>query len=109
MTHAATVSSPERPLTLDNPTVLGLLAASRAVLGCGLGMLVAGKIQRSGARNGTAIALLSLGLLANVPSVTKFIVELLNRPDTARGMRKRLSSIRGDVGDYRTDQDHELF
>lgn len=105
-TNGATAFS-SKALTLENPTVLGLLAASRAVLGCGLGLLVAGKFQRAGARNGTAIALLSLGLLANVPSVTKFIVELVNGPDTERGMRKRLSSIRGDVGDYRVD--HELF
>lgn len=107
-TNGATAfSAASKSFTLENPTVLGLLAASRAVLGCGLGLLVAGKFQKSGARNGTAIALLSLGLLANVPSVTKFVVELINGPDTERGMRKRLSSIRGDVDDYRTD--HELF
>jgi hypothetical protein len=85
------------PKALDSYPALGLLAVTRAALGCGIGMMMAGKFQRPATRQTTAIALLSLGVLGNVPWLVALLVRLLNRPESERGMRRRLASIRRDV------------
>ena len=41
----------------DSYPALGVLAVTRAALGCGIGMMVANKFQRSSTRQTTAIAL----------------------------------------------------
>ena len=81
----------------------GLLALTRAAFGLGIGILVADKIKRP-ARQAAAIALVSVGALAAVPFLVKVALERINRPESERGSRARLRSIRGDSG-YSTDRD----
>ena len=50
------------PKALVTYPVLGLVAVTRAALGCGIGIMVANKFQRSSTRQTTAIALLSVGV-----------------------------------------------
>lgn len=80
-----------------------LLTLTRTAFGLGIGMLVADKIKRP-VRQATAIALMSVGVLAAVPVVVKVAMERINRPESERGSRKRLRSIRDDHG-YPTDHD----
>ena len=49
-------------------------------------------------RQATAIALVSVGALAAVPLLVKMALERINRPESERGSRNRLRSIRGDSG-----------
>jgi hypothetical protein len=80
------------PLPLDS-----LLVLTRTAFGLGLGMLVADKIKRP-IRQAAAVALLSVGALAAVPFFVKLALEQINRPESERGSRARLRSIRGDSG-----------
>ena len=85
--------------------VLGLLAFTRAALGCGIGMMVANKFQRPSTRQTTAIALLSVGVLGSVPFLVQFGD---GGPSTGRvraGMRRRLDSIRGNMSVSRRRED----
>ncbi len=83
---------------LESYPVQGLLAVMRAALGCGIGMMVAGKFQRPIIRKTTAITLLSLGVLGSVPWVVRSVIDVVNRPDSERGMKQRLASIRSSAG-----------
>ena len=83
------------PKTAEGLPLDGLLALTRAAFGLGLGMLVAERLNRP-ARQATAIALVSVGTLAAVPLLVKKAMERINRPETDRGARRRLRSIRGD-------------
>ena len=78
--------------------VRGLLAVTRAALGCGIGIMVADKFQQTRTRKTTAIALLSVGLLGSMPFVVRSVWQAVNRPTSERGMNKRLASIRGNIG-----------
>jgi len=80
-----------------------LLVLTRAAFGLGLGMLMADKIKRP-ARQAAAIALVSVGALAAVPLLVKVALERINRPESERGSRARLRSIRGD-SEYRSEFD----
>jgi hypothetical protein len=91
------------PKTPEQLPLEGLLILTRAAFGLGLGMLVADKIKRP-ARQAAAIALVSVGALAAVPFVVKVALERINRPESDRGSRNRLRSIRGDSG-YRSEAD----
>ena len=84
--------------TFDSYPALGVLAVTRAALGCGIGMMVANKFQRSSTRQTTAIALLSLGVLGSMPWLVRSLIHVINRPESARGMQRRLASIRENVG-----------
>ena len=97
---ALTISIPKAPNDLP---VGPLLALTRTALGLGLGLLVADRIKRP-ARQATAIALMSVGTLAAIPLLLKLAAVCLNRADSERGSRRRLSSIRGDSG-YHSDSD----
>jgi hypothetical protein len=66
-------------------------------------MLVADKIRRP-TRQTAAIALLSVGALAALPFLVKVALARINRPESDRGSRARLRSIRSDSG-YRSDLD----
>jgi hypothetical protein len=66
-------------------------------------MLMADKIKRP-VRNAAAITLVSIGALAAVPLVVKAALERINRPESERGSRARLRSIRGDSG-YQSEMD----
>jgi hypothetical protein len=94
------ISIPKSPEPLP---LAGLLALTRTAFGLGVGMLVADKIKRP-ARQATAIALVSIGALAAVPFMVRIALERINRPESERGSRNRLRSIRGDSG-YRSEAD----
>jgi hypothetical protein len=78
-----------------------LLVLTRTAFGLGLGMLMADKIKRP-VRRAAAVTLLSLGTLAALPFFLKLAMEQINRPESERGSRARLQSIRGDSG-YRSE------
>lgn len=80
-----------------------LLALTRTAIGLGIGLLVADKIK-SPARQTAAIALMSVGALAAVPFLVKVALARINRPESNRGSRARLRSIRSDSG-YRSEVD----
>jgi|SRR6266481_7405062 hypothetical protein len=92
------ISIPKTSEPLD-----GLLALTRAAFGLGIGLLMADRIKRP-ARQAAAIALVSVGALAAVPLLVKVALERINHPESERGSRARLRSIRGDSG-YSTDRD----
>jgi hypothetical protein len=89
--------------TSEQTPLENLLALTRTALGLGIGILVADKIGRP-ARQTTAIALMSVGALAAVPFLVKVALARINRPETDRGSRARLRSIRSDSG-YRSEID----
>src|ERR1700719_3889820 len=98
MSLPISIANTSEQVPLDN-----LLALTRTAFGLGLGMLVADKIGRP-ARQTTAIALMSVGALAAVPFLVKVALARINRPESERGSRARLRSIRGDSG-YRSEVD----
>ena len=79
-----------------------LLVLTRTAFGLGLGMLMADKIKGP-VRRAAAVTLLSVGTLAAVPFFLKLAMEQINRPESDRGSRARLQSIRGDSG-YRSEE-----
>ncbi|HUE41088.1 MAG TPA: hypothetical protein VMO75_04085 [Chthoniobacterales bacterium] len=89
--------------TSEQTPLENLLALTRTALGLGIGILVADKIGRP-ARQTTAIALMSVGALAAVPFLVKVALARINRPESDRGSRARLRSIRSDSG-YRSEID----
>jgi hypothetical protein len=91
------------PKTPEQIPLDSLLTLTRAAFGLGLGMLMADKIKRP-VRQAAAIALVSVGALAAVPILVKVALERINRPESERGSRARLRSIRGDSG-YRSEMD----
>ncbi|MEP6698202.1 MAG: hypothetical protein ABJB09_00585 [Verrucomicrobiota bacterium] len=91
------------PKTGEQIPLDGLLVLTRTALGLGLGMLVADKIRRP-VRQATAIALVSVGALAAVPLLVRMATDRINRPESERGSRNRLRSIRGDSG-YPSEND----
>jgi hypothetical protein len=92
------------PKTTEQIPLDSLLVLTRTAFGLGLGMLVADRIKHP-VRQATAIALISLGVLAAVPSLVKLAMERINRPESERGSRNRLRSIRGDSV-YPSDNDN---
>lgn len=74
-----------------------LLAAAQAALGCGVGLLLAEKLGK-GSRRNIAIALFSAGLISLVPLAGLLLAKRLKGPESARGVRRRLQSIREDAG-----------
>ena len=91
------------PKTGEQVPLDGLLTLARTAFGLGVGMLVADKVRRP-FRHATAIALVSVGALAAVPVLVKIALERINRPESERGSRNRLQSIRDDSG-YRSETD----
>jgi hypothetical protein len=91
------------PKTAEQIPLDNLLTLTRTAFGLGIGMLVADKIKRP-IRQTAAIALMSVGALAAVPFLVKIALERINRPESERGSRARLRSIRGDSG-YSTETD----
>jgi hypothetical protein len=85
------------PKTTEQIPLDGLLTLTRTAIGLGVGILVADKIRRP-LRQATAIALVSVGAIAAVPILVKIALERINRPESERGSRNRLRSIRGDSG-----------
>ena len=98
------ISAPSKALT--GFPAIGLLAVTRAALGCGIGMMVAAKFQRPSTRTTTAIALLSVGVLGSVPWMVQSVMQVVNRPGSERSMNRRLASIRANSG---FDSGTEMF
>ena len=82
---------------LSEPLRTGLFAVIQTAVGCGIGLLIAGKLRRP-AQKVTAASLFSVGFLLAIPGVVLFILRAVNRPESERGARKRLDSIRTDSG-----------
>ncbi len=85
------------PKTSEQVPLDSLLTLTRTAFGLGLGILVADKIKQP-ARQAAAIVLVSIGALAAVPLLVKVALERINRPESDRGSRARLRSIRGASG-----------
>lgn len=81
----------------------GLLTVTRAAVVLGTGILMADKIKRP-VRQVAAVALVSVGALAAVPFLIKVALDRINHPESERGSRARLRSIRAASG-YSTDSD----
>ena len=91
------------PKTGEQITLDSLLSLTQTAIGLGVGMLLADRIRRP-IRAATAVALISVGALAAVPLLVNLAVERINRPESERGSRNRLRSIRDDSG-YRSESD----
>lgn len=70
---------------------------TQTAVGCGIGLLLAGKLGRP-AQKTTATTMISVGALLALPVLVIAVVRAINRPESARGMRRRLDSIRHDSG-----------
>jgi hypothetical protein len=77
--------------------VAGIVAVTQAAVGCGIGLLVASRLQ-STARKITGWIMVSLGVASATPLVVGYFARSANRPGSARAMRRRLDSIRQDSG-----------
>lgn len=82
-----------------------LLAVTQTAVGCGLGLLLGGKMSR-GAQKATAFSLLGIGALLALPAIVDAVTHVISGPATERGARKRLDSIRQDSG---LPDDAEVF
>lgn len=74
-----------------------LLAVTQTAVGCGIGLLMAGKLRRP-TQKVTAASLFSVGFLLAIPVVVHLIARAWNSPASERGVRRSLNSIRGDSG-----------
>ena len=82
---------------LDPVPVTSLVTVTQTAVGCGIGLLLAGRLGRSAQRN-TALALFAIGAVSVAPLVVDLIAKRRNRPGSERVMRRRLESIRHDPG-----------
>ena len=74
-----------------------LLIIAQAATGCGIGILLADKIDQT-KRNAAAFAMLVLAIVTTVPALAGVVVDLINGPQSKLGVRRRLRSIREDSG-----------
>ncbi len=86
-----------KPLFRSDLPVQSLATITQTALSCGVGILLASKLQRNAQRN-TALAMLSVGALATLPLVFEIVSRRWLGPTTERGMRRKLDSIRQDSG-----------
>ena len=91
------------PKTNEQIQLDSLLLLTRTAIGLGIGMLLGDKIRRP-IRLAAAVVLVSVGALAAVPFLVKAANERINSPESERGSRNRLRSIRGDSG-YGAEED----
>lgn len=85
---------------LDDPDLEWTEASAMvapALLGAAAGLIL-GEVMHRNARRGLAIGLAALGVAALMPLAVSGIVNRVNGPRTARGVRRRLRGIR-DAGD----------
>ncbi len=74
-----------------------LITVSQAAIGCGIGILLAGKITEN-RRNTAAIGMLCLAIATTAPALVGVVIDLINGPQSKLGVRRRLRSIREDSG-----------
>lgn len=79
----------------SDPLNASLLAVTQTAVGCGIGLLIAGKLERPTQKT-TVATLLSLGVLLAMPAIVATVSRVLQETD--RGVRRRLDSIREDAG-----------
>jgi hypothetical protein len=82
-----------------------LLAVTQTAVGCGLGLLLGGKLSRS-AQKTTAFTLLGVGALLALPAIVDAVSDIIAGPETERGAKKSLDSIRQASG---LPDDAEVF
>lgn len=87
---------PETHIT-DAVPATSLLALTQTAIGCGVGLLIARKLAPT-RQTQTAAALLSVGILSSLTLAFGLFSKRWNRPESRRGMRRRLASIRDDSG-----------
>jgi hypothetical protein len=86
-----------RGTKIPEPVRTGLLAVTQTAVGCGIGLLIAGKLRRP-TQKVTAASLISVGFLLATPAVVGLVLRAINRPGSARGAQRRLDTIRHDSG-----------
>jgi hypothetical protein len=74
-----------------------LRAMTPTVVGCAIGLLLAGKLGRP-TQKVTAASLLGIGVLLATPALTGLVSNAVVGPGSTRGARRRLESIRTDSG-----------
>ncbi len=74
----------------------GLFSLAQTAIGCGVGLLIADKLRKK--KQTTAITLFSIAIASAIPVVVTYVVSQVNAPESNRGMRKRLRTIREDGG-----------
>ena len=74
-----------------------LLSIIQTAVGCGVGLLLAGKLGRP-AQKTTGTTMISVGALLALPVLVLAVIRAVNKPTSARAMRRRLASIRQDSG-----------
>lgn len=90
------MSSPDQN-TCCTAASAGLIALAQTAIGCGVGLLLSGKLRRFNQRN-AAVFLFAAGAAATAPVIYDVIARRVNRPGSERAMRRRLQSIREDSG-----------
>ncbi len=91
---------PEKLMSSIRPKhieVTSLVAVTQAAVGCGIGLLLASRLQAT-ARKVTGWIMVSLGVASVTPLLVGYFTRTANRPSSARAMRRRLDSIRQDSG-----------
>jgi len=86
-----------KPLLKSELSVQSLATITQTAVSCGIGLLLADKLDREARRN-TALAMLSVGALSTLPLLFDFVARRVGGPNTERGMRRTLDSIRGEAG-----------
>jgi len=86
-----------KPLFKSDLPVQSLVTITQTAVSCGIGLLLAGKLQRNAQRT-TAWAMISVGALSTLPLVYDRVSRKIAGPKTERGMRRKLESIREDSG-----------
>lgn len=81
----------------QNLPVTGLVAISQAAVGFGVGLLVADKLEGN-VRQKTAVALIGAGAAVVIPFLAGIYNRVSDRPNSGRGMRRRLATIRAGEG-----------
>jgi hypothetical protein len=94
-----------KPPQLDPVPITSLMTVTQTAVGCGIGLLLASRLNRSAQRI-TALALFSVGVVSAAPLIADLISRRRNRPGSERVMRRRLESIRQDSG---ISEDAEIF
>ena len=84
-----------------------------ALLGAAAGVVV-GELVKDDSRKPLAIGLICLGAVALMPTVVDTVVNLVNGPNSRRGSRRTLRSIRDSGADttdieFLEDSEDELF
>jgi ABC-type molybdate transport system permease subunit len=86
----------QNPMNLSVSSAVSL-AVSQAAIGCGIGILLSGKLEDK-KRTVAAIGIFSIALASSIPVVAGIVLELVNGPRSKLGVRRSLRSMRADSG-----------